>query len=73
GRGELAESFDQFRGHVQQQMNAMGAQQRERIESFDKRLGESIERTNRSMEALSRKLAEDARKAGSDHRESLER
>src|SRR5699024_10113804 len=51
----------------------MGVQQRERIDSFDKRLGENIERTNRALESLSHKLTEDARKAGADHRESLER
>lgn len=73
GRGELAGAFDQFRGHVQQQLEGMGAQQRERIDRFDKRLGENIERTNRAMESLSNKLTEDARKAGADHRESLER
>ncbi len=73
GRGELAGAFDQFRGHVQQQLEGMGVQQRERIDSFDKRLGENIERTNRALESLSHKLTEDARKAGADHRESLER
>ncbi len=73
GRGELAQSFDQFRGHVQQQLDGMSVQQRERIDSFDKRLGENIERTNRSMETLSGKLAEDSRKTGLDNRQALER
>ncbi|HET7267934.1 MAG TPA: DNA recombination protein RmuC [Oleiagrimonas sp.] len=42
GRGELAQSFDQFRGHVQQQLDAMGAQQRERINDFGKQLHVSL-------------------------------
>ncbi|MGH8428113.1 MAG: DNA recombination protein RmuC [Gammaproteobacteria bacterium] len=62
GRGELAQSFDQFRGHVQQQMDAMSAQQRERLESFGTRLVELTERTDRGLLQLRSGLAEDSRK-----------
>jgi DNA recombination protein RmuC len=72
GRAELAQSFDTFRGHMQQQLDAMGASQRERIDRFDQRLGENTARTNQSLEALRNKLTEDARKAGADNRQALE-
>ncbi len=73
GRGELAASFNQFRDDVRQQLEAMSGRQRERIDSFDKRLGESLERTGKALESLTGKLTEDARKAGADNRAALER
>jgi DNA recombination protein RmuC len=72
GRGELAQSFDQFRGHVQQQMDAMGAQQRERIDGFGVRLAQLTERTDRGLETLRSGLAEDARKTREDSRQTLQ-
>lgn len=71
GRGELAHSFDQFRGHVQQLLDAMGAQQRERVDRFGTRLAELTERTDRGIETLRGGLAEDARKAREDSRQTL--
>jgi DNA recombination protein RmuC len=63
GRAELTQAFEQFRGHVQQQLDAMGAQQRERIDGFGQRLGQLTERTDRGLETLRNGLVEDARKA----------
>ncbi|NII11310.1 DNA recombination protein RmuC [Oleiagrimonas sp. C23AA] len=71
GRGELAQAFEQFRGHVQQQMDAMGAQQRERIDGFGQRLAQLTERTDRGLETLRGGLTEDARKGREDSRASL--
>lgn len=71
GRGELAQAFEQFRGHVQQQMDAMGAQQRERIDGFGQRLVQLTERTDRGLETLRGGLAEDARKAREDNRTAM--
>ena len=71
GRGELAASFDQFRGHVQQQLDAMGAQQRERIDGFGTRLTQLTERTERGIDTLRNGLAEDARKTREDSRQTL--
>lgn len=71
GRGELAQSFDQFRGHVQQQLDAMGAQQRERIDGFGARLGQLTERTDHGLDTLRGGLAEDARKSREDSRQTL--
>ena len=47
GRKELAESFEQFRGHVQAQLDSVSAQQRQRIDEFSTRLAQLIERTDR--------------------------
>ncbi|GAB3023746.1 DNA recombination protein RmuC [Oleiagrimonas citrea] len=63
GRGELAQAFEQFRGHVQQQLDSAGAQQRERIDGFGTRLQQLTERTDRGLETLRNGLIEDARKA----------
>lgn len=63
GRGELAQAFDQFRGHVKEQLDAMGAQQRERIDGFGQRLAQLTERTDRGLETLRNGLIDDARKA----------
>ncbi|MGH8225108.1 MAG: DNA recombination protein RmuC [Gammaproteobacteria bacterium] len=40
GRGELAQSFEQFAGRMQQQLDTMSRQQRERIEDFGRRLAQ---------------------------------
>ena len=50
GRAELAQSFEQFRGHVQTQLDTVSSQQRQRIEEFSKRLSQLIERTDRGGE-----------------------
>jgi DNA recombination protein RmuC len=71
GRAELAQSFDQFRSHVQQQMDALNAQQRERIDGFGTRLGQLTERTDRGLETLRNGLAEDARKARGDNEKRM--
>lgn len=63
GRGELAQSFEQFRVHVQQQLDSAGQQQRERIDGFGTRLQQLTERTDRGLETLRNGLIEDARKA----------
>ncbi|MGH8190701.1 MAG: DNA recombination protein RmuC [Rhodanobacteraceae bacterium] len=62
GRGELSQSFAQFRTQVQSQLDGSGAQQRERIEDFSRRLAQLIERTDRGGEALRNTLIEDARR-----------
>src|SRR5690625_5865899 len=40
GRGELAQSFEQFAKRVGDQLDAMNAQQRERLENFANRLSQ---------------------------------
>lgn len=50
GRGELAQSFEQFRGHVQQQLDAANVRQHERIEGVGKRMDQLAERTDRGMQ-----------------------
>ncbi|HEX7339400.1 MAG TPA: DNA recombination protein RmuC [Rhodanobacteraceae bacterium] len=73
GRGELAQSFETFRAHVQQQLADSNQQQRARIDSFDQRLGQSIERTTQALDGLRNKLSEDARKAGIDNHQAMQR
>jgi DNA recombination protein RmuC len=62
GRSELAQAFEQFRGHVQQQLDNAGTQQRERIDGFGMRLGQLTERTERGLETLRNGLMDDTRK-----------
>jgi DNA recombination protein RmuC len=73
GRAELAQSFEQFRGHVQAQLDTVSAQQRQRIDEFSIRLGQLIERTDRGGEALRNQLIDDARKARAEGQASLQR
>jgi DNA recombination protein RmuC len=73
GRTELAQSFEQFRGHVQAQLDTVSSQQRQRIDEFSARLAQLIERTDRGGDALRNQLIEDARKARAEGQTSLQR
>src|SRR6185312_923605 len=72
GRTELAQSFEQFRGHVQSQLEAVDTQQRQRIEEFSTRLGQLIERTDLGGETLRNQLLEDSRKTRSEGQATLQ-
>jgi len=72
GRAEQTQSFEQFRGHVQTQLDAANTQQRQRIEEFATRLGQLTERTDRGGEALRNQLLEDARKARAEGQATLQ-
>lgn len=52
GRAELANSFHQFRGQVQAQLDTLNARQRERIEDFSARLAAFSQNTLRNGEVL---------------------
>ncbi|HEX7349137.1 MAG TPA: DNA recombination protein RmuC [Rhodanobacteraceae bacterium] len=71
GRGELGKSFETFRSHVQEQLDAAGTQQRERIDDFSTRLTQLGERNDRGGEALRNQLLEDARKTREESRANL--
>ncbi|WP_049621036.1 DNA recombination protein RmuC [Frateuria defendens] len=73
GRSEQAQSLGQFRGLVQEQLGAMGEQQRERIAGFGQRLDLLTERTEAGLAALAQRLAEDARKGREEATLSLAR
>jgi DNA recombination protein RmuC len=73
GRAELAHSFEQFRGHVQAQLDTVSTHQRQRIDEFSTRLGQLIERTDRGGESLRNQLIDDARKAREESHASLQR
>jgi DNA recombination protein RmuC len=62
GRGELGESFGQFRGHVQEQLQIAADRQHERIEGFGSRLDQLTERTDIGLQSLRQGLADDSRK-----------
>ncbi|TCV96070.1 DNA recombination protein RmuC [Luteibacter rhizovicinus] len=62
GRGELGQTFGQFRGHMQEQLGAMSQQQQERIEGFGRRLDQLTERTDTGLQSLRQGLADDSRK-----------
>ena len=62
GRGELGDSFSQFRGHVQEQLQAAATHQHERIEGFGRRLDQLTERTDNGLQSLRLGLADDSRK-----------
>lgn len=62
GRGELGESFAQFRGHVQEQLQTVAERQHERIEGFGRRLDQLTERTDNGLQSLRLGLADDSRK-----------
>lgn len=72
GRKELAESFEQFRGHVQAQLESVSTQQRQRIEEFSTRLAQLIERTDRGGETLRNQLIDDARNTRTESQTSLQ-
>ncbi len=63
GRNELAQTLEQFRGLLQEQLGAMSAQQHERIAQFGQRLDLLTERTDTGLQGLAQRLAEDARKS----------
>ncbi|HJP97820.1 MAG TPA: DNA recombination protein RmuC [Rhodanobacteraceae bacterium] len=73
GRAELAQSFEQFRTHVQAQLDTSSGQQRQRIEDFSTRLGQLIERTDQGGESLRNQLIDDSRKAREEGQASLQR
>jgi DNA recombination protein RmuC len=73
GRGELAQSFLQFRTQVQAQLEGASKQQRERIDEFAKRLAQLAERTDRGGESLRSSLVEDARKNRAETQITLQR
>jgi DNA recombination protein RmuC len=62
GRGELGDSFGQFRGHVQEQLQGVAERQHERIEGFGRRLDQLTERTDIGLQSLRQGLADDSRK-----------
>lgn len=72
GRAELAQSFEQFRGHVQVQLDGAGARQRQRIDEFSARLAQLTERTDRGSETLRNQLIDDARKTRAEAQGSLQ-
>ena len=63
GRGEQAQSLEQFRGQLQEQLGVTGRLQHERIDAFAQRLDLLTERTDAGLQALAQRLAEDARKS----------
>ncbi|HEU4363250.1 MAG TPA: DNA recombination protein RmuC [Mycobacterium sp.] len=73
GRADLAHSFQQFRGHLQIQLDTLNAHQRERIENFSTGLVQLGENTQRSGEALRNQLLDDARKTRADSQLALQR
>ena len=62
GRGEQAQSLEQFRGLLQEQLNGMGAQQHERIVAFGQRMDLLTERTDTGLQQLAQRMADDARR-----------
>ncbi|HET8553292.1 MAG TPA: DNA recombination protein RmuC [Rhodanobacteraceae bacterium] len=79
-QGQLDSRLDAIRDDNERLERTLREEQRagrtelaQSIDSFDKRLGQNIERTNQSLEALRNKLTDDARKAGADNRQALER
>ncbi|MDR6937168.1 DNA recombination protein RmuC [Luteibacter sp. 3190] len=73
GRGELGESFGQFRGHVQDQLAAAAERQHERIEGFGRRLDQLTERTDTGLQSLRQGLADDSRKTREESALTLKR
>ncbi len=62
-REELQQSFERVRGHLREQLTAMSQQQSERIDGFAQRLSVLTERTDAGLQALTQRLADDARKS----------
>jgi DNA recombination protein RmuC len=73
GRGEMAQSLEQFRSLVQEQLGGMSTQQHERIGHFGQRLDLLIERTDTGLQSLSQRLTEDARRSREELTLSLNR
>lgn len=73
GRTELAQSFQQFGGHVQRQLDALNARQRERIEDFSARLAAFSDSTLRNAEALRVTLDQQLANLQADNAAQLER
>ncbi|GLQ51688.1 DNA recombination protein RmuC [Dyella flava] len=73
GRGELNQALLQFRSLVQEQLDAMAAQQQERISLFGQRLDLLTERTDNGIQALAQRLTEDARRGREELAASLAR
>ncbi|QAU24981.1 DNA recombination protein RmuC [Dyella sp. M7H15-1] len=73
GRGELSQSLLQFRGLMQDQFDAIAAQQQERISLFGQRLDLLTERTDNGLQTLAQRLAEDARRGREELAASLAR
>ena len=63
GREELQQGFDRFRSHVGEQLGAVSQQQAERIDGFSQRLAQLTERTDTGLQALARRLADDAHRS----------
>ena len=62
-REELQQSFDRMRGHLGEQLTGMSRQQAERIDGFSQRMNLLTERTDTGLQALTQRLADDARKS----------
>ena len=73
GRGEQAQSLEQFRGQLQEQLGATGRQQHERIDAFAQRLELFTDRTDAGLQSLAQRLAEDARKSREESTQTLGR
>ncbi|MCW8807802.1 MAG: DNA recombination protein RmuC [Rhodanobacter sp.] len=73
GREELQQGFDRFRGHLGEQLSGMSQQQAERIDGFSQRLLQLTERTDKGLQTLEQRLAEDARKSREESTQTLNR
>lgn len=73
GRGELSQALAQFRGLVQEQLDATATQQQERITQFGQRLDLLTERSDTNMQALAQRLTDDARRGREELAASLAR
>ncbi|MBS0432386.1 MAG: DNA recombination protein RmuC [Proteobacteria bacterium] len=56
GRGELSQSFEQFRMHVQTQMDALNTRQRERLGDFGTRMDALSQRNAQGMQQIAETL-----------------
>ena len=72
-REELQQSFERVRGHLREQLTTMSQQQAERIDGFAQRLGVLTERTDAGLQALTQRLADDARKSREESTLTLNR
>ncbi len=72
-REELQQSFEHVRGHLREQLTGMSQQQAERIDGFAQRLSALTERTDVGLQALTQRLADDARKSREESTLTLNR
>lgn len=72
-REELQQNFERVRGHLREQLSGTSQQQAERIDGFAQRLGVLTERTDAGLQALTQRLAEDARKSREESTLTLNR